>query len=340
VREQLAATVFTTTLVLQVVDGTNPVTNYLIKYNDLIKMFGGRQQDAFPCVTNKPMTLADVVIDRSLINIGKILKKDIYVRKEQFISCFRSQATIRAQRTYVLYKNNETELLPAVTPAVAALDIGKCKGPVTLWSLQNLPNSGLVAAAAPALAAEQIVFRGHKIGTRVEYYTNDGYSITGTVRDVLNAGDWYIIDDKKKVYDPAEFKHGIEPGVLYINDERNPNSKFELNVVKFDVTNSVNNDLPEIILSNDLQDMNGPNYHPPTIFEGSPEEEEGLPEEEVRRAPVESGGGGRRHNVTLRRKLYNRHNNTLRKKGMHLHAKKTRHHRLKEYKHMTQRNRG
>ena len=218
-RDPLNSTMFTTTFVLQVKDSEN-TKNYLIKYNDLVNVFRRNQQDAYPCRTDRP-TNAGEHIDktRNLINIGKIIKKDIYVHKAQFKQCFISRNAIRAQRTFVVYNNPADEVIPAVTPNVS--NVAQCKGPVSLWTIKKLPNIPIegqpaealqreappAEASAPPAPSSERLLSGWQVGDRIQYWFPALLNLPpaeGTVLASLQPGARYHFYENNEDYISVE----------------------------------------------------------------------------------------------------------------------------------------
>ena len=112
----------------------------IVKFNDFIQLFRNNIQDYIPCKNLADNT--DIARDRRLINIGAIIKKQIFIDKRQIIELFPNNSAVLAAkktRTYYLQFNENSEKIPGVTKF--DLPAPMCKAPaITVWDLQRFPN--------------------------------------------------------------------------------------------------------------------------------------------------------------------------------------------------------
>jgi hypothetical protein len=135
IADQIRPELHTTTIFLQV----GGMSNYFLKYNDLVKTFRNNKEDVFPCLQEQAQAEQAQDTTRNLINIGKIIQKKIYIPKQQFIDLFSDVTQMREQKTYVLYQEADAEVLAeGVAPYMKDRDA--CSGPVTVWTLDKLKN--------------------------------------------------------------------------------------------------------------------------------------------------------------------------------------------------------
>ena len=150
---QLSPQIPTTTFVLRVVNGAN-TKNYLIKFNEFVEIFKKYNEDYYPCKVAEPIAVDrhDVDQERCLINIGKIIKQQIFVDKSDFITMFVDRKEVRKERSYIVQFNDASERVPAVikvkagTPALVKR--------VVIWNIQVWPNDLPKEVVAPASEEE------------------------------------------------------------------------------------------------------------------------------------------------------------------------------------------
>ena len=128
-----------TAAIALIVKDNDVTTNYVVKFNDFIELFGNNKQDYIPCKNLED----DIDKERRLINIGAIIKKQIYIDKQQIIDLFPNNTAVLAAkttRTFYLQFNENSEKIPGVTKFNLPAPI--CKGPaITVWDLQRFPNN-------------------------------------------------------------------------------------------------------------------------------------------------------------------------------------------------------
>ena len=136
---QLSPQIPTTTFVLRLVNGAN-TKNYLIKFNEFVEIFKKFNEDYYPCKVAEPVAADrdDLDQERCLINIGKIIKQQIFVDKAQFITMFLDKKTVRKERSYILQFNDASERVPAVKKVKAGTPVLVKRAVV--WNIQVWPN--------------------------------------------------------------------------------------------------------------------------------------------------------------------------------------------------------
>jgi hypothetical protein len=143
VSDFLKPTILTTTIVLQVMDGAT-AQNYLIKFNKLVEVFKNSNEDYTPCRVAEPNGQIDVQDKtRRLINIGKVIEKQIFIDKIQFMQLFADKKTVRQTRCYILQHNEASEKVPSVLKIKPNPNNAKAnliKGAV-IWDLQIFPSN-------------------------------------------------------------------------------------------------------------------------------------------------------------------------------------------------------
>jgi len=170
---QLSPQIPTTTFVLRVVNGAN-TKNYLVKYNEFVEMFKKYNEDYYPCKVAEPVAVDrdDIDEERCLINIGKIIKQQIFVDKADFITMFLDRVKVRKERSYILQFNDASERVPAVIKVKAGTpDLVKR---VVVWNVQVWPNDlprEVVAEESEPGSAETIQEESGESGESDEYET-------------------------------------------------------------------------------------------------------------------------------------------------------------------------
>ena len=149
IRSQIDPSVHLTTIVLRVVDLVNNVDqNYLIKYNDMIKLYpyvDEKIDKVYPCTIATPEDAVGVIDrNRQLFNIGTFIGRIIYVDKKKFLSLFVKER-VRVQRTYIVKRNEQSEIVYGIVPLKEIReDVDECnksEQPIVVWELDEIPNN-------------------------------------------------------------------------------------------------------------------------------------------------------------------------------------------------------
>ena len=148
IRPQIDPSVHLTTIVLRVVNLLDGVDqNYLIKYNDMIKLYPYVEfiDKVYPCNIATPEDAVGVIDrERQLFNIGTFIGKKIYVDKKKFLSLFVKDR-VRVQRTYIVKRDEQTEIVYGLVPLDEIReDVEECnksEQPILVWALDEIPNN-------------------------------------------------------------------------------------------------------------------------------------------------------------------------------------------------------
>jgi uncharacterized protein YjbI with pentapeptide repeats len=148
IRPQIDPSVNLTTIVLRVVNLVDGVdTNYLIKYNDMIKLYPYVEliDKVYPCNIATPEDAVGVIDrNRQLFNIGTFIGKKIYVDKKKFLSLFVKDR-VRVQRTYIVKRDEQAEFVYGIVPLDEVReDVEECNQSeqvIVVWELDEIPNN-------------------------------------------------------------------------------------------------------------------------------------------------------------------------------------------------------